>query len=109
MAPPAAGGAVTVLPSAVRGLARFFLSLTGSSSQGAVGSVVGATVPASGASAPGGGAAASCAATATSSVAVRPTSASAAVPGSSAGQQCEEGLSRSSRRRAIVGRCLVWS
>ena len=74
VAPPVAWGggcAVTVLPSAVQDLARFFLSLMGSSSQGAVASIAGATVPASGASAPDGGAAASCAATATSSVAAR--------------------------------------
>ena len=99
VAPPVAGGTVTALPSAVQDLARFFLSLTGSSSQGAVSSVAGVTVPASGASAPGGGAAASCAVTTTSSVAARPPSVSAAVPGSSGRQQCEEGLSRSSRRR----------
>ena len=90
---------MTALPSAVQDLARFFLSLTGSSSQGAVGSVAGASVPASGASAPGGGAAASCAATATSSVAARPPSDSAAVPGSSGRQQREEELCRSSRPR----------
>ena len=47
-------------PAAVQGLARFFLSLTGSSSQGAVVGAVGTTVSASGAgvqlypSAPGG-------------------------------------------------------
>ena len=99
VAPPVVGGAVTALPSAVQDLARFFLSLAGSSSQGAVGSVAGASVPASGASAPGGGAAASCAATATSSVVARPPSDSAAVPGSSGRQQHEEELSRSSRHR----------
>ena len=81
--PPVVGGAVTALPSAVQDLARFFVSLTKSSSQGAFGSVVGASVPASGALAPGGGAAASCAATATSSVEARPPSDSAAVPDSS--------------------------
>ena len=94
-----------MLPSAVQDLARFFLSLTGSSSQGAVGSVAGASVPASGVgvqlcpSAPGGGAGASGAATGTSSVAARPPSDSAAVPGSSGRQQREEELSRSSRCR----------
>ena len=82
VAPPVAGGTVTALPSAVQDFARFFLSLTGSSSQGAVGSVAGTTVPASGASAPGVGAAA----TTTSSVAARPPSVSAAVPGSSGRQ-----------------------
>ena len=104
VAPPV-GGAVAVLPTAVQDLARFFLSLTGSSSQGAVGSVAGASVPASGVGvqlcplAPGGGAGASCAATATSSLAARPSSASAAVPGSTGRRQCEEELSRSSRRQ----------
>ena len=99
VAPPVAGGTVTALPSAVQDLARFFLSLTGSSSQGAVGSIAGVTVPAFGASAPGGGgAAASCAATTTSSVAARPPTDSTAVPGSSGRQQREEELSRSSRR-----------
>ena len=99
VAPPVAGGAVTALPSAVQDIARFFLSLKGSSSQGVVGSVAGATVPPSGASAPGRGAAASCAATATSSVAARPPSTSASVPSSSGRQQREEGLSHSSRHR----------
>ena len=105
VAPPVVRGAVTALPSAVQDLARLFLSLTGSPSQGAVGSVAGMSVPASGVgvqlcpSAPGGGAAASCAATATSSVAARPPSDSAAVPGSSGRQQREEELSRSSRHR----------
>ena len=74
MAPPVA---VTALLSAVQDLARFFLSLAGSSSLGAVGSVAGATVPASGVGAqlcplaPGGGAVTSCAATASPAVAVR--------------------------------------
>ena len=96
---------MTALPSAVQDLARFFLSLTGSSSQGAVGSVAGATVPTSGASAPGVGAVTSCAATATSSVVERPPSVSAAVPGSSGRQQREEELSRHSRhsRRSSSG------
>ena len=99
------GVAVTALPSAVQDLARFFLSLGGSSSLGAVGSVAGTAVPASGVgaqlcpSAPGGGAVASCAATAAPAVAVRPYSVSAAVPGSSGRQQREEEVSRPSRRR----------
>ena len=99
VAPPVVGGAVAALPSAVQDLARFFLSLTGSSSQGAVGSVEGVAVPTYGASAPVVGAVASCAATATFAVAERPPSASAAVPGSSGRQQREEELSRRSRRR----------
>ena len=45
VAPPVVGVTVTVLPSAVQDLAKFFLSLTGSSSQGAVGSVASTTVP----------------------------------------------------------------
>ena len=99
MAPPVVGGTVAALPSAVQDLTRFFLSLTGSSSQGAVGSVAGVAVPTSGASAPGVGAAASCAATAPSAGVERPPSASAAVPGSSGLQQREEDLSSRSRRR----------
>ena len=99
VAPPVVGGTVAGLPSAVQDLARFFLSLTGSSSQGAVGSFASAIVPTSGASAPGVGAVASRAATTTSSVAERPSSISAAVPGSSGRHQREEELSRRSRRR----------
>ena len=99
MAPPAVGVAVAALPSAVQDLARFFLSLTGSSSQGVVGSVASEAVPTSGASASGVGAVASCAATAPSAGVERPPSTSAAVPGSSGRQQCEEDLSRRSRRR----------
>ena len=82
VAPPVVWGAVTALPSAVQDLAKFFLS------QGVVGSIAGASVPASGVgvqlcpSAPGAGA--SGVATATASVAGRPPSDSAAVPGSSA-------------------------
>ena len=59
------GGTVAVLPSAVQDLARFFLSLAGSSSQGALLGAAGTTVPASRVgvwlcpSAPGGGAVAS--------------------------------------------------
>ena len=98
VAPPVVGGTVTALPSAVQDLAKFFLSLTESSSQGAVGSVASVTDPISGASAPGVGAVASCAATASSSVADRPSSTSAAVPGSFGHQQREEEFSRRSRR-----------
>ena len=105
VAPPVLGGAVTALLSALQDLARFFLSLTGFSSQGAVDSVAGTSVPASGVgvqlcpSAPGIGAGASCAATATASVAASPPSDSAAVPGSSGRQQSEEELSHSSKRQ----------
>ena len=105
MAPPVVGGTVTALPSAVQDFARFFLSLAGSSSQGAVVSAAGASVPASGVgvqlypSAPGGGAVASCATTSASSLVAKPSSESAAVSGSSDRQQREEELSCPSRRR----------
>ena len=85
-------------------LARFFLSLAGSSSLGAVGGVAGAAVPAPGVgaqlcpSALGGGAVASCAATAAPAVGIDSLAASAAVPGSSGRQQHQE-VSRSSRHR----------
>ena len=46
---PAAGGAaLSALPSAVQDLARFFLSLSGSSSLGAVGGVAGVAAPTAG-------------------------------------------------------------
>ena len=89
VAPPVVGGTVAALPSAVQDLARFFLSLAGSMSQGAVLGAAGASVPASGVgvqlcpSAPGGGAVAPCAASSAASLVARPASASAAVPGSS--------------------------
>ena len=104
VAPPVGGTTVAVLPSAVQDLARFFLSLAGSSSLRAVGGVTCTAVPASGVgaqlcpSAPGGGAVASCAATAAPAGAVDPPAASAAVPGSSGRQQRQE-ISHSSRRR----------
>ena len=103
-APPVGGTTVAALPSAVQNLARFVLSLAGSSSLGAVDGVAGAAVPASGVgvqlcpSAPGGRAVASCAANAAPVGAVDPPAASAAVLGSSGCQQCQE-ISRSSRRR----------
>ena len=68
VAPPVGGATVAALLSAVQDLARFFLSLAGSSSLGAVGGVAGAAAPASGVGAQlcpstlGGGAVASCAA-----------------------------------------------
>ena len=101
---PVVGGTVAALPSAVQDLARFFLSLAGSSSQGAVVSAAGASVPASGVgvqlcpSAPGGGAVSSCATTSASSLAARPSSESAAVASSSGRQQREEEPSRPNRR-----------
>ena len=102
VAPPVGGTTVAVLPSAVQDLARFFLSLAGSSSLGAVGGVAGAAVPASGGGAqlcpstPGGEAVASCAVTAALAGAVDPPVASAAVPDSSGRQQRQE-ISSSSR------------
>ena len=104
VAPPVVGGTVAALPSAVQDLARFFLSLAGSSYQGAVVGAAGVSVPASGVGvqmcplAPGGGAVASCAATLASYLAARPASASAAVPDSSGRQQLEVELSRQGRR-----------
>ena len=91
---PLAGGATMAThPSAVQDLARFFLSLVGSSSLGAVGGVAGAAASASGVgvqlcpSAPGGDAVTSCSATAVPAGLVGPPSASAAVPGLSGHQQ----------------------
>ena len=106
VAPPVGGATVTALPSAVQDLARFFLSLAGSSSLGAVGGVAGAAAPASGVGAQlcpstlGGGAVASCVATAMPAGAV---DSPAAVPGSSGRQQRQE-VSHSSRCRDGTGR-----
>ena len=103
-APPASGATMAMLPSAVQDLARFFLSLSGSSSLGAVGGVAGVAAPASGVviqlcpAAPGGGAVAPCAATAVPAGVSGPPSASAAVPVSSGRQQRQE-TSRSNRCR----------
>ena len=91
--PPVGGATTAVLPSVVQDLARFFLNLTGSSSLGEVGGVVGVAAPASGVGvrlcplAPGGGAVAPCAATAIPAGVVDPPAAPAAVPGSSGLQQ----------------------
>ena len=46
--PVAGGAALTVLPSVVQDLARFFLSLSGSSSLGAIGGIAGVTASAAG-------------------------------------------------------------
>ena len=101
---PAAGGAtMATLPSAVQDLARFFLSLSGSSSLGAVGGIAGVAAPTSGVgvqlcpTALGGGAVAPCAATAVPAGVGGP-SASASVPGPSGYQQRQE-TSHSSRHR----------
>ena len=103
-APPAGRATMATLPSAVQDLARFFLSLSRSSSLEVVGGVAGVAAPASGVgvqlypAAPGGGAVAPCAATAVPAGVGGPPSASAAVPGSSGHQQRQE-TSRPSRRR----------
>ena len=82
---------------------RCFLSLSGSSSLGAVGGVAGVAAPASGVgvqlcpTAPGGDAVAPCAATAVPAGVGGPPSASAGVPGRSCYQQRQK-TSRSSRR-----------
>ena len=89
VAPPVERGAVAAFPSAAQDLTRFFLSLTGSSSQGAVVGAAGTTVSASGAvvqlypSTPGGEA--------------RSPPGSAAVPSSSGQRLRGEEVSRSSR------------
>ena len=104
-ATPAAGEASLVaLPSAVQDLARFFLSLSGSSSLGAVGGVAGVAASAAGSgvqlcpSTSAGVAVALGAATVTPAGASGPPSAPAAVPGVSVHQQRQE-ASRSDRRR----------
>ena len=104
VAPPVGGSIVAALPSAVQDLARFFLSLAGSSSLGAVGGVAGTAALASGVGAQlcsltlCGGAVASCTATAMPAGAVDSPAAPAAVPGLSGCQQRQE-VSHSSRRR----------
>ena len=104
-ATPAAGGALfAALPSAVQDLARFFLSLSGSSSLGVVGGVAGVAASTAGSgvqlcpSTSAGGAVALGAATAIPAVASGPPAAPAAVPSVSGHQQRQE-ASRSGRRR----------
>ena len=103
-ATPVAGGAsFAALPSAVQDLARFFLSLSGSSSLGAVGGVAGVAASTAGSgvqlcpSTSAGGAVALGAATAIPAGASGPPAAPAAVPGVSGLQQHQE-ASRSGRR-----------
>ena len=102
---PAAGGAaLAALPSAVQDFARFFLSLSGFSSLGAAGGVVGVAASAAEVGvqlcplASAGGAVALGAATAVPAGASGPPSAPAAVPVVSGLQQHQE-VSRPSRRR----------
>ena len=104
-ATPVAGGAsLTALPSAVQDLARFILSLSGSSSLGAVGGVAGVAASAVGSgvqlcpSTSAGGAVTLGAATAIPAGAGDLPAASAAVPGVSGHQQRQEDA-RSRRRR----------
>ena len=106
VATPAAGGAtLAALPSAVLDLARFFLSLSGSSSFGVAGSVAGVAAPAAEVgvqlcpSASAGGAVALGAATAIPIGASGPPSASAAVPGVSGRLQRQETSQPSRHRR----------
>ena len=102
--PTAGGAALAALPSAVQDLARFFLSLSGSSSLGAAGGVAGVAAPAAGVrvqlcpSTSAGGAVAFGAATAIPAGVSDPPPAPAAVPGVSGSQQRQED-SRPSRRR----------
>ena len=111
VAPPVVVGASPAFPLAVQDLARCFLSLTVSSSQGAVVGGVAVSGFASGAgvqlclSAPGGEAAAFGAASAASSLAARPPSSVASVPGSSGRQLRAKESSRSGgrHRRSLSG------
>ena len=103
---PAAGGAaLSALPSAVQDLARFFLSLSGSSSQGAVSGIVGMSVSAAGSGgfvfppAPTGDTVTTCTTTVTPAVAGVSPAASTAVPGVF-GEQQRQVESRSRRRRS---------
>ena len=99
--PVAGGAALTALPSAVQDLARFFLSLSESSSLGAIGGIAGVTASAAesgGAVCPptdAGGATTTCT---TAGAGVSPA-APAAVPGVS-GEQQRQVESRSCRRRS---------
>ena len=95
VAPLCVGHAVAAFPPAVPDLARFFSSLAGSASQGAVAGLAGSTVPASGEwvllcpSAPGVGAVTSSAALSAPARMTVPPSSATAVPGSSGRLQCE--------------------
>ena len=103
MTPAAGGPALSALPSAVQDLARFFLSLSGSSSQGAVSGIAGVTMSAVGSGgsvcppAPTGDAVTTCTTTVTTAGAGVSPAASAAVPGVS-GEQQRQVESRSHRR-----------
>ena len=103
---PAAGGAsLAALPSAVQDFARFFLSLSGSSSLGAVGGVAGVAASTAGSgvhlcpTTSAGGAVALGAATAIPDGASGPPAAPAAVPSVSGHQQRQEASCSGRRRR----------
>ena len=91
--PVAGGAALTALPSAVQDLARFFLSLSGSSSLGAVSGIAGVTASAAGSGSAvcpltdAGGAVTTCTATVAPAGAGVSPAAPAAVPGVSGEQQ----------------------
>ena len=100
VAPPVERVAASAFLPSVQDLARFFLSLTGSSSQGVVVGDAGVTVSASGArvqlcpSAPGGEAATFGTASTATSLAAGPPSGVASVPGSSGRRSCAKESSR---------------
>ena len=108
--PVAGGAALTALPSAVQDLARFFLSLSGSSSLGAIGGIAGVTASAAGSggsacpSTAAGGAVTTCdTAVAPDGAGVSPAAPSA-VPGVSGEQQRKvESRSRGRRSRSSSG------
>ena len=101
--PVAGGAALTALPSAVQDLARFFLSLSGFSSLGAVSGIAGVTTSAAGSGGAvcpptdAGGAVTTCTTTVTPAGAGVSPAAPAAVPGVS-GEQQRRVESRSRRR-----------
>ena len=103
--PVAGGAALASLPSAVQDLARFFLSLSGSSSLGAVSGIAGVTASAAGSGGgvcpptDAGGAVTTCTTTVTPAEAGVLPAAPAAVPGVS-GEQQRRVESRSRRRRS---------
>ena len=103
--PVTGGAASTTLPSAVQDLARFFLSLSGSSSLGAIGGLAGVTASAAGSGGAvcpptaAGGAVTVCATAVTPDGAGVSLAAPAAVPGVS-GEQQRQVESRSRGRRS---------
>ena len=103
--PVAGGAALTTLPSAVQDLARFFLSLSGSSSLGAVSGIAGVTASAAGSGGAvypltdAGGAVTTCSTTVPPAGAGVSPAAPAAVPGMF-GEQQRRVESRSRMRRS---------